>query len=593
MNTSVARNESELLLESETILDILRARATEQPNRIAYIFLRRGEEEQIRLTYEDLGKRTQAIAAHLQTLTELGDRVLLLFPPTIDFVIAFLGCLRAGTVPVPAYPPRRNQSMSRLETILADSGTNVALTTESLLQGMGERFKHNPTLARLEIVSIDNIDSSKADMWSSPDIGSDSLAFLQYTSGSTGKPKGVMVSHGNLMHNSATIYQCFGHSQESQGVIWLPPYHDMGLIGGIVQPLYAGFPVVLMSPIDFLQKPFRWLQAISRYRATTSGGPNFAYKLCLQKVKRERLHELDLSSWKVAFNGAETVRAETLEWFSNTFQECGFRKEAFYPCYGMAETTLIVAGGALEESPKVTYVDRDAFARHEIVSLSKDLGNSQAIVSCGSTTWLGQTVRIVDPETLISCPPNRVGEIWVSGKSVAQGYWNTPELSDQYFAGYLKDSEEGPFLRTGDLGFLREGELFITGRIKDMFVLRGRNYYPQDIELTVEKSHLALKPSSGAAFTIDIQGEERLAIVHEIEREFRRELNIDEVFGNIRERIKTEHDLSVFAIALTKPGSLPKTSSGKVRRHVCRSGFIEKSLDTISVWKSAGKSGFI
>jgi acyl-CoA synthetase (AMP-forming)/AMP-acid ligase II len=380
------------------------------------------------------------------------------------------------------------------------------------------------------------------------------------------------------------IYRGFGHSRNSSGVIWLPLYHDMGLIGGVIQPLYGGFPVSLMSPMTFLQKPFVWLQAISRYQATTSGGPNFAYDLCLRRVTDKQLATLDLSSWDVAFSGAELVRAETLDKFAEKFAPCGFRPEAFYPCYGMAETTLLVSGGLKTEAPKVRYLDGAALEENRLVPVSQETPGSRAIVSCGHA-WLDQKIIIVDTETLTECPPDKIGEIWVSGSGIGKGYWNQPEQTEKTFNGYLADTGEGPFLRTGDLGHLYNGELFIAGRFKEMMIIWGRNQYPQNIEATVEKCHPSLRPGCGAAFSVEAEGEERLAIAYEVERTFLRRLPVDEIVTAIRQAIAAEYVADVYAIVLLKTGSIPKTSSGKIQRHACRQQFLEGSLNVVAQWR--------
>jgi acyl-CoA synthetase (AMP-forming)/AMP-acid ligase II len=403
-----------------------------------------------------------------------------------------------------------------------------------------------------------------------------------------------MVSHGNLLHNSALIHQSFADTPNSQGVTWLPSYHDMGLIGGVLQPLYVGAPMILMPAVMFMQKPFRWLEAISRFKATTSGGPNFAYDLCIRKITPEQRASLDLSSWEVAFTGAEPVRAQTLEDFAATFESCGFRKEAFHPCYGMAETTLIVSGGLKTAPPIIRPVDGVALEQNKVVAATSTQENIRTIVGCGQS-WLDQKILIVDPESLIPCSANQVGEIWVSGPSIAQGYWNRPEETQQSFHAYLADTGEGPFLRTGDLGFLQDGELFVTGRIKDVIIIRGQNHYPQDIELTVEKSHPALRTGCGAAFTVEVKGSERLVVVQEVERSYLRKLDMNEVVGNIRASVAAEHALQLYATVLVKTGSIPKTSSGKIQRHACRSGFLAGTLNVVEDWSEnpQGKAKFL
>ena len=586
MNTflDALSNPSEKFL---SFVDLLEHRTQNQPEQTAYIFLDRGETEIHKLTYKELEDRAKGVAAHLQYLNVTGERALLLYPPGLEYITAFLGCLYAGVVAVPAYPPRNNQNSTRLEAISTDAQVAIVLTTTSFLPSIERWLAQEPHLAKMRWLTTDDIATDDIAIndganWQNPSITADTLAFLQYTSGSTGMPKGVMVSHGNLMHNSASINHCFADTSQSQGVSWLPPYHDMGLIGGILQPLYVGASTVLMSPVDFLQKPVRWLQAISRYRATTSGGPNFAYDLCISKIKPDQMENLDLSSWELAFTGAEPVRAATMDRFVATFAACGFRKESFYPCYGMAETTLIVSGGLKQKAPVVLPVEAVALEQNQVVA-EPDEDSARWLVGCGQSLPDQKTI-IVDPNSLNACPDNQVGEIWVSGPSIAQGYWNKYEETNQFFQAYLADTGEGPFLRTGDLGFLRQGELFITGRIKDVIIIRGQNHYPQDIELTVERSHAALRPGCGAAFSVEINGAERLVIVCEVERSYLKKLDAKEVVGNIRQSVAAQHDLQVYVAILVKTGSIPKTSSGKIRRHACKAEFLTGSLNVIEDW---------
>ncbi len=563
---------------ASTVSGILRQRATRQPEQLAYIFLVDGETEERSLTYAELDRQARAIGALLQDLGATGGHALLLYPPGLEYIAAFFGCLYAGMVAVPSYPPRLNRPDSRLKSIIADAQATVALTTMQILSNIERRFAHTPDLKALHWLATDDLGDELAEEWDDPVATSDTLAFLQYTSGSTASPKGVMVSHGNLLHNSALIHQCFGHTPDSRGVIWLPPYHDMGLIGGILQPLYGGFPVVLMSPVAFLQQPICWLQAISRYQASTSGGPNFAYDLCVRKITPEQRATLDLSSWDVAFSGAEPVRQETMARFVEAFAPCGFRREVFYPCYGLAEATLIVSGGQKAAPPIVQRFETSALARKQVVQTSPG-SSGVPLVGCGQT-MPSQKIVIVDPESLTQCPPDHVGEIWVTGPGVAQGYWNQSEETEQTFQAHLADTSEGPFLRTGDLGFLKDGELFITGRIKDLIIIRGRNHYPQDIELAVEQSHSALRQGCGAAFSIDVDGKEQLVVIQEVKRTHRN-ANIDEVAWAVRRAVTEEHGLQVYAIVLIRPMSIPKTSSGKVQRHLCRARFLEDSLKVV------------
>lgn len=574
-------------LKCNTLVDLLSKLASYQPKKIAYIFLEDGENKEVCLTYQELDLQARAIATQLLSVTTSSSTALLLYPSGLEFIAAFFGCLYAGVIAVPAYPPRRNQNMTRLEAIITDSQATVALTTKDILLNIKSRQAENSELVKLEWLSTDIIATEGTDnLVDISPISGDTIAFLQYTSGSTGTPKGVIVSHRNLLYNEEMVRVAYQHTEKTIFVGWLPLFHDMGLIGNVLQPLYLGIHCILISPVAFLQKPFRWLQAISRYRATTSGGPDFAYDLCVRKITPEQKATLDLSSWELAFSGAEPVRAETLENFTNSFASCGFRREVFYPCYGMAETTLFVSGGIKAAVPLVCSVEINSLEQNKIIAVShsnisqKEVKN---IVGCGRA-WLDEEIVIVDPESLIQCPAGKVGEIWVSGTNVALGYWHRPVETEETFNAYLADTKKGPFLRTGDLGFRIDDEFFVTGRLKDVIIIRGRNHYPQDIELTVERSHSALRLNSGAAFSLDIDGKEELVIVQEVERTYLRSMNIDEVVGNIRQAITREHDLQVYAIVLLKTASIPKTSSGKIQRRACRSNFAAETLNVVGSW---------
>ena len=573
-----------------TLVDLLRARASSQPEQLAYTFLADGETESGSLTYRELDLWARAIAARLQSLVPPGTRALVIYPyhAGLEFIAAFMGCLYAGVVAVTDYPPQQSKSLSQFQERIISSQATIVLTTEALLESIHSQLVTNPELAPklkdLPWIATERVSLAAASDWQQPQLHRDSLAFLQHTSGSTGTPKGVIVTHGNVLNNSEIIYQSFQHSSDTRVLMWLPMFHDMGLIGGVMQPLYGGFPVILMSPLSLIQKPFNWLQAISRYRITTSGGPNFAYDLLCQKATPERLENLDLSSWDLAFSGAEPVRAETLERFSQIFQPCGFRREAFYPCYGMGETTLFVSGGNKTDSPVIIYVDGNALEEDQVVPVAKAQEGARAVVGCGRT-WLGDQVVIVDPESLTHCPSKRVGEIWIKGASVGKGYWQQPEETERTFNAYLRDTNEGPFLRTGDLGFVQDGELFITGRIKDMMIFWGRNCYPHHVEYTVQNSHPALRPNCGAAFSVEAGGEERLVVVQEVERTYLRNLDVNEVVTAIRQEVAQQHVADVYAIVLLKTGSIPKTTSGKIQRRACRQHFLEDGLNVVGEWQ--------
>lgn len=582
-----------------TLIDLLRRQADSNAGQ-GYTFLLDGEIDEAKLTFTELDMQARAIAAQIDCCCKVGERALLLFPPGLEYITAFFGCLYAGIVAVPIYPPdpaQLNKTLPRLQTIIEDAQPSLALTTSSILTIAQAMLSSTPAFSEVNWLATDKLEVQDPRTWEAPKVEGESLAFLQYTSGSTAAPKGVMLTHNNLLHNSAVIYQAFGHSTKSQGVIWLPPYHDMGLIGGIIQPLYGGFPVTLMSPLSFLRKPIRWLQAISRYGATTSGGPNFAYDLCVRKVKPEELEELDLSSWEVAFNGAEPIRAETLKHFSETFGACGFRRESFFPCYGLAEATLIVSGDDKPSTPVVREFQKTALKQNQVVEASTEEVANRVLVSSGGNRF-EQNVIIVDPYTQTRCWSEQIGEIWVSGPSVAKGYWNQPKLTSQTFNGCLRAGVKMPdggfvqnphkdfideprFLRTGDLGFIRDSELFITGRLKDLIIIRGCNYYPQDIESTVEQCHPVLRPGYSTAFSINVDGEERLVVVQEIQRN-RNDCDLESVIQIIRQKVVEHHELQVYDVVLVKAGSIPRTSSGKVQRHTCRYKYLESELEIIT-----------
>lgn len=572
------------VIQPTTLVEILRLRAQNQSNKVAYTFLKDGETEEASLTYAQLEQRARMIAAKLQNLCSVGERALLLYPPGLDYIVAFFGCLYAGIVAVPTYPPRRNRSDPRIQAIVTDAQPMVVLTTHEIFSDMAKRLTLAPELAHLRWLTTDNLDEELAEVWHAPEIHSDTLAFLQYTSGSTGTPKGVMVSHGNLLHNSEDIKQRAELTSNSVSVTWLPSFHDMGLIDGIIQPLYTGFMAVLMPPISFLQKPIRWLQTISRYKGTHSGGPNFAYDLCVNKTNSEQQKNLELSHWYTAYNGSEPIQRETLERFVQAFKHCGFRASFLHPCYGLAENTVGVSGGSVKDEPVYYTVDAKALEQNRAIAASPAVQIKQ-LVGCGQA-GLGTNIFIVDPDSLMSCQPNQVGEIWLSGSSVAQGYWNKPEETKHTFNAYLADTGEGPFLRTGDLGFLQNGELFVTGRLKDLIIIRGRNYYPQDIEITVEKSHPAMNAASGAAFSVEKEGEERLIIAQEVQRTYLRNLEVNEVVDAIRQAVFEQYELGVDAILLLKTGSIPKTSSGKIQRKACREQFLAGNLNIVGEWQS-------
>ncbi len=598
--------------DEATLVHVLRRRSEGQAAELACVHLVDGRGKEVRLTYAELDGWARRVGAFLQERGATGRPVLLVYPPGTDFLIGFLGCLYAGAIATPTYPPdprRIARTLPRFQAIVSDSGAAMVLTTRALKQMASQLFQAAPELEALEWAAADGLPVGLEESWSDLDLDADELGLLQYTSGSTGTPKGVMVTHRNLMLNFRVLTEKFETPEGSVALTWLPNYHDMGLIDGLLRPLYAGQTCVFMSPIAFLKQPIRWLEAITKWRAVVSGGPNFAYDLCVKQITEAQLERLDLSSWTSAYNGAEPVRAETLERFARVFEPVGFRAEAAWPCYGLAEATLFVTGGGKREPPQVLRVSKQALSRHEVMPVPADSPDGIDLVGCGTSSV--ERLLIVDPETREPCPPFRVGEVWLSGPSIAVGYWERPDATRETFEARLADGD-GPFMRTGDLGFLRDdGELFITGRLKDLIVIRGRNHYPQDIERTVEKAAPeAIRPGCGAAFSVDVAGEERLVVVHELERRYaevafggkeRRQPDpaVDaftpdqhtppspgELTQAIRRAIAEQHDLQVHAVVLIQAGSVPKTSSGKIRRKACRADFLGGKLKVLHRWEA-------
>ncbi|MGQ0637352.1 MAG: fatty acyl-AMP ligase [Planctomycetaceae bacterium] len=597
-----------------SLVDIVRDRAAALPARRIFYFLHEGEAEQGALTYGRLDLRARAIAAKLQSQCPPGERVVLVYPPGLEFITALCGCFYAGVVAVPAYPPRPNSGQA-LANVIADCAPRLLLTAGAIAPALQTLCAELPGPVRPEYLDTDEVADDEAARWVPAGLARDTLALLQYTSGSTGVPQGVCVTHGNLLHNCAAIQQAFGHGfwtladswtsaplderdastqgglfrrmarRPGTGVSWLPFYHDMGLIGNIVEPLYADIPVYLLSPFEFVRRPARWLQAITRYRAHTSGGPNFAYEMCVDRITAEQKKSLDLSDWDVAYVGAEPISPATLDRFYEAFAECGFRREAFYPCYGLAESTLFVTGGVKSQAPVVRTFAPDELAFHSgpTGSAEQRVGageahNAHPLVGCGRT-WPEIKVAIIDPATGVERPAGQVGEIWVKSPSVAQGYWNCPEETAATFGARRADTGQGPYLRTGDLGCLVEGELFVTGRLKDVIIIRGRNYFPEDIEATVRGVHAAFQsPNRGAALGCDESGVERLIVLQEIDRRSRA-LDVRLLKQEIRRAVALEHELQVDEIVFVRNDSLPRTSSGKIRRRECRRLFLAEGLE--------------
>jgi amino acid adenylation domain-containing protein len=572
-----------LLLEDATSLaEVLQRRAAHHPDRMAYTFLDDGLSDQHCLTYGELDVKVKQLAAKLQSTTAKGDRAVLLYASGIDYIIAFFACLYAGLIAVPAYPPSNNRHMPRLRAILEDSRAVLILTTQQVAVKMRQFPDMTGDLLGKQWLQTDVVEhTTDVSAWHQPILQAKDLAFLQYTSGSTGDAKGVMISHGNLMANQQLIKRRFGHDERSTVVGWLPLYHDMGLIGNVMQPLYCGASAILMAPMAFLEKPLRWLQAISDYRAHTSGGPNFAYDLCVQKISRDELVGIDLSNWQLAFNGAEPINPLTLQRFSEAFAEFGFQRRAFYPCYGLAEATLLATGGAKRSLPKISAFDKAALEQGIVDLIDDNQLNARSLVGCGAIDIHdGQDLRIVAPDNATCCPNGQIGEIWLRGPCIAQGYWQNPEMSGKAF---VKDDKGQSWLRTGDLGFVNDGELFVSGRLKDLIIMRGRNYYPHDLEYAVEAATDALNPGSTVAFSVDEGDGEKLIVLTELKRNRVRQGDYRSEFSVIRARLTEECGIQADQIVFLKPGAILKTSSGKLRRNACREVYLQQGFECIAV----------
>jgi acyl-CoA synthetase (AMP-forming)/AMP-acid ligase II len=564
-----------------SLVDLLARRAQSQPDERAYIFLSdRGAEEAV-LSFRQLHDAANALAAQLSGVARPGERALLVFPPGLEFIIAFFGCLISGVIAVPMMMPRRQGARDSSAAIIANCEPVVALTSAAFaVRGdLQARFRREG----LQWLSVDlDIPAAEAASAGVAPPQAQDIAFLQYTSGSTSEPKGVAVSHANLLANLEMIRVSLGNTKQSTYVNWVPLYHDMGLILNALQTLYVGSLCVLMAPNAFTQRPLNWLRAIHDYRAEVGCSPNFGYDHCVSRYRADQMDGIDLSYWKVALNGAEPVHAETIDRFIETFARHGFQAGTVFPAYGMAEATLLISGGN-RGAGHVTRSVSSAGLQSHAVTAPNDAADSQLLVGCGRAL-IHEQIAIADPDRRTRLPPLMVGEIWVNGPNVARAYWKNPEATAAALNASIAGEDDGArWLRTGDLGFLdATGELYVTGRIKDLLIVRGINHYPQDIERTVQTAHPAFRANCGAAFTVtDERGEETLVIVQEIERTERNRIDAAEMKGLIRENVTDQHELFARHIVLIRPGTLPKTTSGKIQRSLARKLWLERRFEDL------------
>lgn len=571
----------------QTLVALLQRQAQRYGDKVAFSFSYNGDGEGVsQLSYRELDLRARAIAATLQQHGAAGERVLVFCRPGLEGIAGYFGCLYAGAIPVPVHErlaPRLSSvvpsAQARFALAAPQMPTKITAAVDTLIGWVGGTPLH---------WCGTDVSTAAAQAWVPPEVDADTTALLQFTSGSTHAPKGALVTHGNLMHNLAAIHQAWPGDDGEIAVYWLPPHHDMGLIGAVLEMIYLGCRTELMSPSAFIQRPMRWLEAISRCRGTFSTAPNFAYQLCVQRSTPEERAALDLSSLSTVMNGAEPVQAATMEAFTEAFAPAGFRGKAFMPVYGLAEATLLVSGGSDSATPAVCHLDRTGLQTDCVVDADPQDPGAVALVSCGQPR---QSISLVDPETRRRCEPDQVGEIWIAGPSVGQGYWGLPEKTEEIFQAFVADTGEGPYLRTGDLGFVRGGELFVVGRCNDLVVIDGHHYYPHDIELTVQACRPDFRSGRGAAFSMAAEsgGVETLVVVQEIDGGVD-ESDLRATVETIQAALATHHGIQADSVALVEPRTIPLTSSGKIRRGACRDQFGERGLQCVAEWHAPLRS---
>jgi acyl-CoA synthetase (AMP-forming)/AMP-acid ligase II/acyl carrier protein len=568
----------------DTMVDLLRWRAANQADRVGFTELRDGEDDQSDLTYGVLDRRARAVAAWLQgNGCQKGDRVLMMLDDGHDYLAVLFGCMYAGALAVAVHPPdprRLERTLPRLQNIAADAGVAFVATSSAVAKGARSSFEAIGALAGAGWLQIEDLDESRADAWVDPKMLADDLAYLQYTSGSTALPKGVMISHRNLTHQLIDFDTGYNHGPDSVLVTWLPATHDLGLVYGRLMPLFIGFRCVFMSPVAFMQRPFRWLRALSVHRGTHSPAPNFGYELAVRRSSPDELATLDLSSVEVLLNGAEPIREESELLFIETLAPHGLRRTAVTHAMGMSESTAKIVTEPIDRyPPRFVHLDALAYEAHRVIHVPPGSPGARTVASCGATV-LDTVVRIVDPETHNALPEGNVGELWVKGTTVAQGYFNNPEATESTFRA-VTSSGEGPFLRTGDLAFQVQGEVYLSGRLKDVVIIRGQNHHPQDIEWTMATAHPALRPNCAAAFGVPADDGEQLVLVTEVYED--RVTDPEEVFAAIRAAIG-EHGLAARSLVLLTARGLPKTTSGKIQRSKAKRMFLDGSLPQVARW---------